>query len=151
MTRVGFASGCSVATSGIVLIGTTGEPLLVPADQISGPVKPEVLEDRRCEAGGVPLVADEDDALVVTADGIDAVRARRIESPLEHVAVDHDRTREFTVALALVDRADVDDERSCFAFRVELLHLDAQKTRPRISQKSVDAATLHVPPRSLTE
>ena len=50
--------------------------------------------------------------------------ARRVEPPLQHVAVDDDRAGEDAVALPLLRGPDVDDERARPGLRLEVLGAD---------------------------
>lgn len=68
------------------------------------------LQGRRGQARGESLVADEHDLLVGSRHLGDAVRAGGIEAPLQDVAVDDDRPGQVSVAAALLDGPDVDDE-----------------------------------------
>ena len=81
------------------------------------------MQRGRGEARGVALVADEDDPAVGGGLG-QAGRARRVEAPLQHDAVDHDSTRQLAL-LAPVDLgADVDDEGPGGDLGVEIVDLD---------------------------
>jgi hypothetical protein len=71
-----------------------------------------LLQRRGGEAGRVPLVAHDHDLAVVVGRLGDPVRRGRVESPLEHVAIDDDGAGHLPVALALRDRSDVDHERA---------------------------------------
>ena len=70
----------------------------------------ELLQGDRREARAVALVADQDDAPVRVVGDREAVRAGRVEAPLEHVAVDDERARQLAVAEAQLHRPHVDDE-----------------------------------------
>ena len=74
------------------------------------PWSPRAAEGVGGEARGVALVAHQDDATVVRRDG-EAVLARRVEAPLEHVAVDHDGAGQRRPPRPVGRRADVDDAR----------------------------------------
>jgi hypothetical protein len=76
----------------------------------------EPTEGRRRQARAVALVADENDPQVEPGGFRDPVRARRIEPPLENVPVDHDRAGKLPVALALLGRPDIHDQRSAGGF-----------------------------------
>ena len=100
------------------------------------------LQRRRRETGGVPLVAHDDHGLVLV-DLRDAVRTRWIETPLEHVALDHDRTRDVAVDLAQRGRPDVDEQRT-FAHRVGRLgRLDPPEPGPGPLEQFVDRDAFH--------
>ncbi len=82
------------------------------AVEVGGVTESEVLERRGREARLVPLVADDDDREVVVTGLGRPVGARRVEAPLEDVAVDHERAGDTALAPALLDRTDVDEERA---------------------------------------
>ena len=70
----------------------------------------ELLQRGRGEARRVALVAHEHDPAVVVGHLRYAVGTGGVETPLEHVAGNHDRAGELTVALTLLDRPDVDHD-----------------------------------------
>ena len=82
------------------------------AVEVGGVTESEVLERRGRQARLVALVADDDDREVVVTGLGRPVGARRVEAPLEDVAVDHERAGDATLAPALLDRTDVDEERA---------------------------------------
>ena len=88
------------------------DPRPEPADEIRGVHESDRLQRRRREAGGVALVAHHDHVLVAPGQRGDAVLAERIESPLQHVAVDHDRARDDALVLAVRLGADVHEQRA---------------------------------------
>ena len=104
--------------------------------------QPQLLQRRCRETGGVPLVAHDDHGLGLV-DLRDAVRARWIETPLEHVALDHDRTRDVAVDLAERGRPDV-DEQCTSAHRVGGLdRLDPLEPGPSQLEQFVDREAFH--------
>lgn len=69
----------------------------------------EIVERRGCQAGLIPLVADQDDAAIEHAAELGGTMpGRRIHSPLEHVAGEEQRAGDHPIALSLALRADVD-------------------------------------------
>src|SRR5262245_14158763 len=84
-------------------------PGLIAPVEVRHVGEPEVHQAGRSQAGGVPLVAHDDDATVVAIRRGDAVRARRVEAPFQDVAVDDDGAGQRAVARPLVRRAGVDD------------------------------------------
>ncbi len=72
----------------------------------------KVLERGRGEAGGVALVADCDNDPISVRHLGDVMRRGGIETPLEDVPVYDERTRDGTVALSLLDRPSVNEQRS---------------------------------------
>ena len=66
------------------------------------------------------------------------VRADRVQPPLKHVPVDHDRTRQVTVAGTLLDRADVDDHRPGGDLSGQVGGLDPVQPDPGPRQEPVD-------------
>jgi len=74
-------------------------------------MEPDRVQVGGGQAGRIALVADEDPVDVV-ADGFgEAVGTRRVEPPLEHVALDDVRARDDALGLAVVVGSDVDDDR----------------------------------------
>lgn len=112
-------------------------------DEIGGVVQPEVLQHGGGEARLIALVAHHDDPIVVARDRVDAVLARGIQSPLEHVAVDHHGTEERAVTRPLLDRADVDDERARGLLVQEVLRLDALQAGPGGGEELVHCVADH--------
>ena len=60
-----------------------------------------------------------------------------VEAPLEDVAVDHDGTRHLTVALALLDGADVDEDRPVDDFVGEVFGLHTLQRAVCLRQQEV--------------
>ena len=104
------------------------QPGLEPADQVGGAMQTDVVEGGGGEAGAIPLVAHEHDAVVVARHLRDAMVGQRVESPFECVSFDHHCPRELAVASALLDRSDVDDQRSRVAFCRQSLRRHAVQT-----------------------
>jgi hypothetical protein len=76
------------------------------ADDVRGPVAAEPLQADRGQARGVALQAQDDDLQVVS--GCRQPRlAGRVEPPLQHVALDDQRTRNLALGSALPFRTDV--------------------------------------------
>src|SRR5262249_8489059 len=71
-------------------------PCLPPAGHVGRPVQAPPAQAFRREARAVALAAHHDDLDVVPGRLGDPRIARRIEAPLEHGAVDDDRTRQLT-------------------------------------------------------
>ena len=99
----------------------------------------DVVEGCGCEAGAVALVAHEHDAIVVARHLRDAVVGQRVESPFECVSFDHHCPRELAVAGALLERSDVDDQRSTVAFRRQPFRRHPVQTGSRRGEEDVDA------------
>jgi hypothetical protein len=76
-------------------------PALDAVDDVAA-VQAEPAEGGGGEDGLVALVADEDDTAVASGQVRIAVLARRVQAPLEDVAVDDGRSRDQAVALALL-------------------------------------------------
>jgi hypothetical protein len=72
-------------------------PGLESTDHVRGPRQAQEPEGGRGERGGVPLVADHDPVDVVRGGFLDAVRAQRVEPPLQVVALDDDGPRDLAV------------------------------------------------------
>lgn len=88
-----------------------GEPGLHAADHV-GCVESEALQGGRGETRLIALVADQDHPAALGGEIGVAVRAAGVEAPLEDVPGDHVGARNQAVALALLERADVDQERA---------------------------------------
>jgi hypothetical protein len=86
---------------------------LKAADKVGGETKAKVLQCRRCQAGAVTLVADQDDPRLPVLDVGDVMAAGGVKPPFEHVPVDHHGTEKITVSATLLDRADVHEESTC--------------------------------------
>src|SRR4029453_7778711 len=84
-------------------------PGLEAADDVGGAVDAELLEGRGGEARGVALGADDDDRHVVGRQR-EAGVARRVEAPLEDVALDDQRARDVALLGPLRGRTDVDED-----------------------------------------
>jgi hypothetical protein len=106
-------------------------------------VQPEILQRGGGKAGGVALLTDENDALVVIGHACHPMRAGRVEPPFEHVAVDDDRARKLTVALAQFDGPNVHDEGTRCHFGCEPVRFDANEPCPRVVQERIDGSTTH--------
>jgi hypothetical protein len=59
------------------------------------------MQDGGGEARRVSLVADDDHCLIEVVDLRDPMRARRGETPFQHVAVDDDRAQDLAIPLTL--------------------------------------------------
>ena len=88
-----------------------GDPRGVPADDVGRPAHADVLQGGGRQARGVALLAQHDDLEVVVGDAQRGL-ARRVEAPLEHVALDDEGARQVAVLGPLGGRADVDDDRA---------------------------------------
>jgi hypothetical protein len=83
---------------------------LKAADQICRAEQAQLSQRRGRQTRAVALVANDDNAVLITRYLSDAVRARRIQPPLQHVPVDDRRTGQFPVTLPLLPRADIDNQ-----------------------------------------
>lgn len=70
---------------------------------VGGLFQPQLSQGRGGEAGAEAFVADDDDAAVRVGQVRDAMRAPRVQSPLEEVPVNAERAAELAIALALLD------------------------------------------------
>ena len=84
------------------------EPLKT-TDEVSRAIYPEPSQRRCREAGLVALVAHHDH-LPTNVEVDDTVRTGWRQSPLQHITVDHQGTRELTVSVPLFDRSDIDHQ-----------------------------------------
>jgi len=98
-------------------------------------VQPEPAQRVRGEARREALVADHDDLLVVSLHAVEARAALRIETPLEHVAVDDQRARDGAVTRALFDRPRVDEQRSVLLRVPRFARLQPAQAEPRFRQQ----------------
>src|SRR3954447_2724989 len=97
----------------------------------------ERLQGRGREARRVALVADEDHLEVVRRDVEPAV-GRRVQPPLEHIAVDDERAREPTFAVPVDLGADVDQDGSSLLRDEGLAWSDAAKVTACVVEELVD-------------
>jgi hypothetical protein len=121
---------------------------LEAAVDVGRPVQAELDQGCRGEAGSVTLVAHDNDASIVIGHAGDAMGTLRVESPLEHVAIDDHRTRKVTVSLALVDRSDVNDERSGRDLAVEIDWGQPGEAPARLCHQIVNASPRHTASRA---
>ena len=75
-------------------------------------MQPELTQGCCGKAGAVPLVADEDDALLWACQLRDVVVTGRVQPPLQDVAVNNHGSGQLAVALALLHGADVNQQGS---------------------------------------
>jgi hypothetical protein len=110
---------------------------LEAADEIGGPLHPKPTQGGGGQTRAEPFVAHHDH-YPVSAGFVNAVRARRVEPPLQYVAVDNDRAWQVTVALALLDWPDVHDQRTRSHGNGQLVGRDTHGASPGLSQERVD-------------
>jgi hypothetical protein len=63
--------------------------------------------------------------------------ARRGKPPLKHVALNHHRALQFSVALALLDRPDIDHQRTCCHGGLEIFGGHPIETRACLSEELI--------------
>jgi hypothetical protein len=114
-------------------------PPPVPAIEISRSGEAELAKRRCGKRGGVALVAD-DYHLTMSVRLLDSIRARRIETPLEHVAFEHDCTGQHTIGSPVPVGANVDDERSSSQFGIEIFWPDTLEADPGPGKHGVNGA-----------
>src|SRR6266542_1479678 len=122
-----------------------GLPGLDAAGEVGRPAQPEVLQRRRRERRGVPLLAVHHHAQVVGRDREPGV-AGRIEAPFQVVALHHDRARDDAGGGALDSRADVDEDRAVALGGQRLRRVEPVQTGPCRGEDLVDgtgAGRLH--------
>jgi AcrR family transcriptional regulator len=81
-----------------------------PADHVGGAIQAEVLQRGRGQAGGIPLLADHDDPVVIAGDPRQPGVATGIEAPFQVVALHHGRAGNLAVRGPLGGGPDVDEE-----------------------------------------
>ncbi len=113
---------------------------LITADQV-GRVHSQSSKCRSRQARLVSLVAHQDHpSLDVKVE--DAAGTGGSESPLQHVPVDYERPWDITVACPLLNRPDVDDQRTCGLFGFEGGGCDPQHPGAGGGEQIVDGANV---------
>ena len=121
-------------------------PGLESTGQIDGSLESELAQRGRCQTRAVALVADHDDAYAGIGDLGYVMRAGGVESPLEHVAVNDQRSRQVPVTLSLFDRTGVDDQRARRHLLLQVGRLDPIEAAPGLVEEEIDArAPCHLP------
>ena len=113
-------------------------PRLEPADEVGGVAQAEVLQARGRETRRVALGTHEDHHDVVVGCLGHARARRRIEAPLQHVALDEQCTRDRALALPLFDRTGVDEQRAVLDGLGRALGRDALESRACRFEQVVD-------------
>jgi hypothetical protein len=93
-------------------LGLSGEyfPAVESANQIGGALDAELAQRCGRQARAVPLVANDDHAQVCAVCLGNMVRSGGVQPPLQDVAVDDQRPRQFPIALPLLDRTCIDHQ-----------------------------------------
>jgi len=115
---------------------------LVAADQVGGTVQPQVSEACGGEAGAETLIADQDNALVVSSYVGCAVWAGWVEPPLQHVAVDDNRARQFGIAEALLAGTYVNNQGTSGLLCGQVLGADPVDAGTCVSEQVFDCAAI---------
>ena len=121
-------------------------PRLEAADHVAGPRVAQVDERRGGEDRRAAVVAEQDQLPVEAADVRVAPRPVGRRPPLEHGAGDVQRPGHDAVALAIVDRADVDQERACVHRRDRLRRGMALDSRLGLREEVVQRPRLRSRP-----
>ena len=124
------------------------EQRLEPTIEVGHVAKAEPLQRPRSQAGGVALVAHDDDLSFGIGHVGKVMGAGGIEAPFEDVAVDHDCVWKVAIPSALLDRADVDNERAAGYESGQIgCGRAGREALARLREKRIDAGfTLHVAP-----
>ncbi len=116
-------------------------PSLETAVDVGGRGAAQVEGRGRHEAGLVALVAEDDQGSFRRAELGVAPLGARVEAPLHHVALDHDRTRHLSVPPPLLHRADVHQQRTVVDRGLGLEgRRSVAQPRPGGGQQLVDSA-----------
>ena len=87
--------------------------------QIGSVLDTDVSQGSRGEAGGVTVVAEEDDPAIL--DIVNSVLARGSQSPLEDISLDVDRPFQLSELSAVCLGPDIDDEGSGLHLSLEMV------------------------------
>jgi hypothetical protein len=116
---------------------TAGEPILEAADDVGGVTAEQ--PKRPCRATRrIPFIADEHDPLVVPDRGLLEV-ALWIHPPLQDIAIDDERARNYSVTLPLFERPYINEDRSGSGCVVSLNGRQPADASPRLIKERVDA------------
>jgi len=112
-----------------------------------GAVQAEVLQRRRGQAGGVPLLADDDDPVVVAGDPGQPGVTAGIEAPFQVVALHHGRAGNLAVDGPLGGGPDVDEHPAFGPFAEGFRRRQPQQPGARGGEHLLDRARAQRPGR----
>lgn len=130
------------APHGTSIVRSRSDPGAVTADKVRRAVQAELAQRRGGQRGRVALVAH-DDRPRVGVDAVELPRRGRIEPPLEHDALNHDRARQLAFVAPVGFRPRVDDPRTGRDLRGEVLRLDTVEAPPGILEHPIDGHFTH--------
>ena len=134
------------AVGGVGSRQAIGQPGVEAADHVGRPGQAKVVQRRGGQAGGVSLLADHDDLVIVAGHPGQPGIALRIQAPLQVVALDDGGAGDLALGGAHGSGTDVDDHRlASLGFLMGVARFQAAQPGARLGEDLLDAARARRP------